>query len=50
MIAVSEGEREVIARDRLVKPDRLCMIENGVDAQQIRQQADSPEGKRCASA
>ena len=45
MIAVSEGEREVIARDRLVKPDRLCVIENGVDAQQIRQQADSPEGQ-----
>ena len=44
MIAVSEGERGVIARDRLVKPDRLCIIENGVDAQQIRRQADSPEG------
>ncbi len=46
MIAVSEGEREVIARDRLVKPVRLCLIENGVDAQQIRQQADSVEGRQ----
>ncbi len=46
MIAVSAGEREVITRDRLVKPNRLTVIENGVDAQQIRQQADSPEGQR----
>ncbi len=45
MIAVSEGEREVIRRDRLVKLDRLCVIENGVDAQQIRRHADSPQGQ-----
>jgi glycosyltransferase involved in cell wall biosynthesis len=44
MIAVSEGEREVIARDGLVKIDRLCVIENGVDVPQVRRQADSPEG------
>ncbi|HSD85428.1 MAG TPA: glycosyltransferase, partial [Anaerolineae bacterium] len=36
---------EVIGRDRLVKSDRLRVIENGVDAQQIRQQADSPQGQ-----
>jgi glycosyltransferase involved in cell wall biosynthesis len=40
MIAVSEGERIVIARDRLVRPDRLCVIENGVDAWQIRDEAN----------
>jgi glycosyltransferase involved in cell wall biosynthesis len=45
MIAVSAGECEVIRRDRLVKPERLCIIKNGVDAQQIRDQADSPEGR-----
>ena len=45
MIAVSEGEREVIARDRLVSPNQLCVIENSVDARRIRQQADSPEGQ-----
>ena len=45
MIAVSQGECEVIARDRLVKPNRLCVIENGVDALQIRRQADSLEGQ-----
>jgi len=37
--------RAPVARDRLVKPDRLCVIENGVDARQIRQRADSPEGQ-----
>ncbi len=46
MIAVSESERDIITTDRLVKPDRLCVIENGVDASQIRQQADSAEGQR----
>lgn len=42
LIAVSEGERLVIRRDRLVKPDRLCVIENGVDAPQIRDEAAAP--------
>ena len=46
MIAVSAGEREVIARDGLVQPDRLCLIENGVDTAQIQQQVDSPEGQQ----
>jgi glycosyltransferase involved in cell wall biosynthesis len=50
MIAVSEGEREVIARDRLMKPDRLCVIENGVDASQIRRRADSAEAHRLRAA
>ena len=36
----------MIARDRLVQPDRLCMIENGVDAAQIRSKADSPEAQQ----
>jgi glycosyltransferase involved in cell wall biosynthesis len=50
MIAVSEGECAVIARDRLIKPDRLCVIENGVDAAQIRQQADSAAGQQLREA
>jgi glycosyltransferase involved in cell wall biosynthesis len=50
MIAVSEGEREVIARDRLVTPDRLCVIENGVDALQVRQKAESTAGQQLRTA
>ena len=50
MIAVSEGEREVIARDRLVKPDRLCVIENGVDALQVRRRAESAAGQQLRNA
>jgi glycosyltransferase involved in cell wall biosynthesis len=42
LIAVSDGERIVIMRDRLVPPDRLCVIENGVDALQIRDEAAAP--------
>lgn len=45
MIAVSESEQNVIQLDRLVKADRLCVIENGVDARHICQQADSPAGR-----
>ena len=42
LIAVSEGERTVIVHDGLVPPDRLCVIENGVDASQIRSEAATP--------
>jgi glycosyltransferase involved in cell wall biosynthesis len=45
MIAVSEGERIVITHDQLVPPDRLCVIENGVDAPQIRGEADAPHSR-----
>lgn len=43
LIAVSEGEREVIARYRLVARDRINLIENGVDADWLRRQAESIE-------
>jgi glycosyltransferase involved in cell wall biosynthesis len=46
LIAVSEGERIVITRDRLAPPERLCVIENGVDAPQIRDEAAAPHARQ----
>jgi len=46
LIAVSEGERIVITHDRLVRPDQLCVIENGVNASQIRNQAAAPHARQ----
>lgn len=46
LIAVSKGERIVITRDRLVPPDRLCVIENGVDAPHIRGEAGAPHARQ----
>ena len=40
MIAVSEGEREVIVHERLVIPERVRLIENGVDAAQVHRLAN----------
>ena len=50
MIAVSGGEREVIVRHRLTRPNRVRLIENGVDAEQVRREAELPEaGALCRS-
>ena len=46
LIAVAEGERQVMRRDRLAAPDRICLIENGVDAQHIRQRAVALQGQQ----
>jgi glycosyltransferase involved in cell wall biosynthesis len=46
LIAVSEGERAIMLHDRLAAPDRICLIENGVDAHHIRQRAASAQGQR----
>lgn len=45
LIAVSEGERGIMLRDRLAAPDRICLIENGVDVAHIRRQATSAQGQ-----
>jgi glycosyltransferase involved in cell wall biosynthesis len=36
MIAVSEGERDIIIRHGLASPERICLIENGVDVKKVR--------------
>jgi glycosyltransferase involved in cell wall biosynthesis len=40
MIAVSYGERDVMLRHRLVSPERVSVIENGVDTRWIRERAE----------
>jgi glycosyltransferase involved in cell wall biosynthesis len=42
MVAVSEGERDIIIRHRLASPDRICPIENGVDVKKVRERASAP--------
>jgi len=36
LIAVSGGERVVMLRHKLAAPERICLIENGVDAARVR--------------
>ena len=43
LIAVSEGERQVVIRHRLARPDRIRLIENGVDPEAIRAQANGAD-------
>ncbi len=49
LIAVSHGECEVIARDRLVPPELLCVIENGVDVHEILHEAALPAGRELCN-
>ena len=42
IIAVSEGERDILIRHRLASPERICLIENGVDVKKVRERASSP--------
>jgi glycosyltransferase involved in cell wall biosynthesis len=43
MVAVSEGERQVMLQYRLTSPDRIHLIENGVDAAWVREQAKTAD-------
>ncbi len=46
MVAVSAGERDVIIRHGLVAPERVSLIENGVDAVMVRSQAEAVAATR----
>ena len=48
LIAVSEGERTVMLDHRLAVPDRIVLIENGVDARRVRAEAESGHAQEGA--
>ena len=45
LIAVSQGERDVILAHHLARADRVCVIQNGIDIQQVHRQAQLPEAQ-----